>query len=423
MRRSPTRRACSVAVLAAVLLGSCGRTDPHPSVQRHADAPLSAVVRQDMRSVAAFWRRKMPVLYGDDLDPVERIVAYRGSTPRTFPRCNGVLADASSYVDNAIYCRLEHVIAYDAEGFERMRADHGPLAIGVVVAHEYAHAVQAQAGERGATLGLELQADCFSGAWAATGTAARSKAPADLDAALRSLLDGADAGGSLVDDPEGHGSSFDRVAAFSDGFHAGGSACLTYDTDPPLLAPIASVGTPRWDGSIDSLTDALGTFWSTQGSRSVAAVTAVDDEHPDGCGSIGASTVPALCIVGGVVRYDDARLRGAAGRWSVGYPVAAAYGQVALAQPDTGSKIGASRIALATDCAVGAFVAAAASDPIGEVRTDRRDLDEVVQAMAGFDPADLRPNRDGDVSLLDRVEALRVGVRGGLDDCAITGAG
>ena len=73
------------------------------------------------------------------------------------------------------------------------------------------------------TVTKELQADCFAGAWARhaqqdKGFDVSSK---DLDAALAGILDLRDTPGTSDIDPNAHGSGFDRVGAFQDGFDTG----------------------------------------------------------------------------------------------------------------------------------------------------------------------------------------------------------
>src|SRR5690606_11812022 len=117
----------------------------------------------------------------------------------------------------------------------------GSLTVGLVMAHEFAHAVQVRAGVLGATVTLELQADCFAGAWVDdvddriptfhTGADA-------LDSAVAGLLELRDSLGVPGYDASAHGSGFDRVSAFQEGYEDGPEACATYADDPPPVVAI-----------------------------------------------------------------------------------------------------------------------------------------------------------------------------------------
>ena len=242
------------------------------------------------------------------------------------------------------------------------------------------------------------------------------------------FLDGADPAGAPIATRDAHGSAFQRMAAFSEGFHAGAGGCALvpgHDGDPAAPEPASPAAISRWTGSVTDLTDALDVFWSAAGSTGHRAVVPLGPSGgASSCGRVPGATNgdrAPICIEEGVVRYEDGALRAAGGRWSVGYPLVAAYGQARLI--DSGSEPATDELTLAGDCAAGAFVAAASLAPIDHVRTDARDLDEVVEAMATFDPARLWPEHGGPVSYLARIEALRRGGRHGISSCPSTTPG
>ena len=131
-------------------------------------------------------------------------------------------------------------IAYDdAELFPGLYTKFGPFVIGVVLAHEWGHAIEVRGGvsDSVAAVTLENQADCFSGAWTrwiADGNAsALTINGTDLDGALGGLLFFRDQPGTTSADEQAHGSGFDRVRAFQEGFEQGASHSAGYETDPP----------------------------------------------------------------------------------------------------------------------------------------------------------------------------------------------
>ena len=128
-------------------------------------------------SVEQFWIAELAATDGPERAPVVDAIAYDPTDESSLPRCNGSLHHPSYYVDNAFYCHQENAIVYDAVGLvPDLRAAHGDLAVGVLVAHEYGHSVQAQRSVTGSRLDRELQADCFAGAWASTPAIASRRA-------------------------------------------------------------------------------------------------------------------------------------------------------------------------------------------------------------------------------------------------------
>ena len=109
--------------------------------------------------------------------------------------------------------------------------------MGIVLAHEYGHAIQSRIGALDqflATIYTEQQADCFAGAWA--GQAYRGESPllrlgdADVRAGLIAMLEVRDPVGTNQFVEGGHGSAFDRVGAFQEGFVNGPSAAPSCST-------------------------------------------------------------------------------------------------------------------------------------------------------------------------------------------------
>ena len=130
----------------------------------------------------------------------------------------------------------------------------GTFSVALVLAHEWGHAIQDRAGNDGEqTVYLEQQADCFAGAFldhvAQNGNALTLK-PGDLEASLGAMLLLRDAPGQSAADPSAHGSAFDRIGAFQDGFESGAQQCATYFEHPPVLVelPFSSEGDAQSGG-------------------------------------------------------------------------------------------------------------------------------------------------------------------------------
>ncbi len=169
--------------------------------------------------------------------------------------------NASSAV-GPFYCPADFEVYIDLNFFQELRqrfgATGGPFVEAYVLAHEYGHHVQnllgtseqvGQAtGPSSGSVRLELQADCYAGAWAnhATTTPTESGEPlitevteqdvaAALDAAARIGDDfiQRELGGGTVDTTQfSHGSSAQRQKWYTIGYQTGDpSQCDTFNTN------------------------------------------------------------------------------------------------------------------------------------------------------------------------------------------------
>ena len=79
---------------------------------------------------------------------------------------------------------------------------------------------------------LELQADCFAGAWTRDVEEGNSEffelTLNDLDKAVAGFLELRDGVGTAADDPAAHGTGFDRIGSFVDGYEQGVEHCAGY---------------------------------------------------------------------------------------------------------------------------------------------------------------------------------------------------
>ncbi|MCP4223955.1 MAG: hypothetical protein GY773_11475, partial [Actinomycetia bacterium] len=155
----------------------------------------------------------------------------------------------------------------------------GDFAVGLVIAHEYGHAMQARGRVDGPTIFVELHADCLAGAWAGSVAAGEGgMAPFfdrdDLDGAIGGFLTFADPRGTPAADLEAHGTAFDRLNAFSEGFENGLTPCGAYLTDPPqtasiLIDPEDEEGNMPLVDLLPLLAEDLGVFMNTLGEAQV----------------------------------------------------------------------------------------------------------------------------------------------------------
>jgi hypothetical protein len=185
--------------------------------------------------------------FGFDFEPLpdERVSAVPGDRELV---CDGFTITPLDVEGNAFIapCSEGLTMAWDPVLIdETLLEQFGPAAGPVVFAHEFGHVVQFESGIldiTGQGLGeppsivVETQADCLAGAWTAE-QVDEGYGPFDFDesliTALNALLFVRDSPGSDPNAPAAHGSGFDRVSAFQDGFRGGPEACATFVEDPP----------------------------------------------------------------------------------------------------------------------------------------------------------------------------------------------
>ena len=119
-----------------------------------------------------------------------------------------------------------------------------PSVVAVVLAHEFGHAIQGRVGDLDRdvpTIYTEQQADCFSGAWARRvwqgAAVGLTFGDDDIRTGLIALVAVRDPIGSSVLEPGGHGSAFDRIGAFQEGFNGGVDNCNDLIDKPLPLLP------------------------------------------------------------------------------------------------------------------------------------------------------------------------------------------
>ncbi|MGA1050961.1 MAG: hypothetical protein ACO3WU_01575 [Ilumatobacteraceae bacterium] len=435
-------------------------------------AGFAAVALAD---VERWWTEVFPSLYGVDFEPLAGGVfaGYPGRSP-DIPGCGTSTtpyADLQLYV--AFYCQFGDFMAYDdGDGPDSLLTpladEFGPAVIGVVLAHEFGHAVQSRIGaldEPIATIFTEQQADCFAGAW--TGQAYRGESPfvrlgdRDIRAGLLAMLSVRDPVGTDQFVVGGHGSAFDRVGAFQEGFLGGAERCATLLDQPLDLMPnrfqtgidAFFEGNAPYDCTeldpdivgqdfIDACTpapvflaDDLDDFWRTRLGDGFQPVGVVAERRLDDivCPDlVRLDRSVAVCPGDRTVHYDEPNviaLYREVGDFGLGYLYGIAWAELAL--QELGSTATGEPRALLADCFTGAWVRDITPDRNGVTpRQGDRDGDgtddSVVSSPGDLDEAirmtiligDERADSDVVGAPFEKIEAFRVGVLGGLDACA-----
>lgn len=124
----------------------------------------------------------------------------------------------------------------------RLAVKFGDFVVPIVLAHEWGHAIQARSNFTARTVTKELQADCCAGGWAkhAKDAGLYKVNAAEMDNALAGILTLKDSPGTSKIDSSAHGSGFDRVSAFQDGYDNGPNACRSTATTPRSSSSVPS---------------------------------------------------------------------------------------------------------------------------------------------------------------------------------------
>ncbi|WP_370591477.1 peptidase [Saccharopolyspora montiporae] len=328
----------------------------------------------------------------------------------TAPPCTSGTDDVEG---NAFYCATADAIAWDrAALLPVLREHYGDAAVAVVLAHEFGHAVQHRAGSDDAAAGpdpalLEAGADCYAGGflrWVADGRSPHLRVDSgQLDGALRAL--------TVFQDPltdtggTEHGSSFERVAAFQDGYQRGPDSCTSPAADVPGGTP-GEVPARDLDRVLadDRAADFIARLTGSPPPR-VVPVRAAPEECARQISAV------AYCPDPPTVAVDRAALQDVHsedGPHAAETQLASRYAAAALQRsgaPTTGAAAG-ERIT----CLTGAFT------------TDRDDLtrvelDEAVRAVLHTGSVSRDAGGTNHLGGFDRMAAFRAGATGGPQSC------
>ena len=145
-------------------------------------------------------------------------------------------ADGTAYIDIEYMFLLQHQLGAEGDFSQAYIlaheiGHHVQNLLGINAAMRQAQSVVSQTEANGLSVDLELQADCFSGAWARSFSERGFLDEGDLDEgvnAASSVGDDAITGSSNQENFT-HGSSAQRVEWFNIGFNEGTNACTTFD--------------------------------------------------------------------------------------------------------------------------------------------------------------------------------------------------
>jgi predicted metalloprotease len=409
-------------------------TAASPSVSASA---TSDVVTRSLQDIERYWSTTYPTLSnGAAFKPVQGgYHPYTETDPP--PACGG---EAGSYQPNAFYCPDGDFIAWDAQNLiPQLQSDFGQLLVGVVLAHEYGHAIQTRLGLTDQpTVVLEQQADCFAGAWLADALAGRSTAftgitPAQLDSTVAGLLLLRDQPGTSATAEGAHGNAFDRIRALQDGVQKGAATCAGYRADnlPVTEVPFtrqddaANKGNLPYDEAVSTISEDAAAYWARTYPRltgeewKTLPVKPFDPASPPACENPDATAQGAAfyCPDGDFIAFDNERLGPLlydhAGDNAVGMLLGELYARAAQHRRGASTQDRAGQ--LAVDCLAGSWT----HDLLLRDNNSRvtqlspGDLDEAVAALLAFG----RATEGTGPSAFDRIAAYRNGALHGLSAC------
>lgn len=446
-----------MAVIAAVLLvvGCSGPQLPEPSeskksgppdisdiqIEGDRDAPVNVLAMEAIADLQTFWGEQYPQLYGEDYKPVEGGLFALTSDSEVGPECASSYSDVSG---NAFYCKLDDSVTWDAEGLlPDLQRKYGDFVIPVVLAHEWGHAMQQRSGffdQNEVTASSELQADCFAGAWSkhAQDDGVFDVNAADLDRAVAGILSVADSPGTTTENTrDAHGSGFDRVSAFQDGYDNSVEKCTGYKDGDPMVLELpfgssedeANKGNAPYDTAITSVPYDLEDYWSQAFSQvsdgqawtPTRGQVPFDPSDPPTCGGTAAEGYALFyCVPDDYVGFDNVDIMPSiydeGGDWAVATLLATQWGLAV--QSRMGDDLSDVKTTTArADCMAGAYTVSVLKydrEATSSLTISPGDLDEGIKALLLF-------RAEGDVDRqgagFDRVRAFREGVLQGPSPC------
>ena len=195
--------------------------DPSREVTDSDGGDIDELAASAVSDIEEFWKDAYGETFDGEFSPVSELISWDANG------FDGQFCGEDTYgLVNAAYCPLDDTIGWDrGELLPALRDANGDMAVTMVMAHEYGHAIQrmARLNKKGTpTLVSEQQADCLAGVymrWVAEGNSPRfTLSTGDgLNNLLVSMISFRDPLMSELEysGEDEHGSAFERVSAFS----------------------------------------------------------------------------------------------------------------------------------------------------------------------------------------------------------------
>ncbi len=416
--------------------GSNATTGPSSTRTPRSTKSYDPLLRATVKSLDRYWSTEIQKVYGEKYKPpAGGIYAYsRGSA---IPPCGGFAMPYLFLQQNAFYCPDNDFIAWDDEGlFPKLEKRYGPFLLSIVLAHEWGHAIQERSGaDFFDTIGAEQQADCFAGSWAAQLDPVenadlvllRSK---NLDRVLSGFVEFRDRLGMTSTDFGAHGTAFDRMRAFQDGYQNGAQPCADYEDELPELVSIPyrsfkerfRGGNMPFAQLLRDVVPVMATYWtSTYGSGpnkatgdAIDVLCLTNEVLPVGVGTGRNAPIVSWCADDNVIHYDRAslqRLYDSNGDFGVSALLALQWATVQ--EVASGNDPTSKASALRAICRVGVWTGTLYDADLPQASSlSPGDIDEAIRVLL-----EVTDDRASIGSGFERVAAFRTGVLGSRNDC------
>jgi predicted metalloprotease len=419
--------------------------DPAREVEGTDDGEIDELARNAVSDIEEYWEGVYSGTFDGEFSPVKALVSWDANGFDDISFCG----DDTYGLVNAAFCYDDETIGWDrGELLPSLRKSYGDMGVTMVLAHEYGHAVQHQAGIRGEetpTLVSEQQADCFAGSymrWVAEDNSPRFTLSTGegLNNVLAAVIAFRDPLMS-EDDPEAgfdeHGSAFERLSAFQFGFTDGPSACAAIDMreigqrrgDLPVLLPENETGELSiTEDSVRSIVDAMGILFEPtdppQLSFEASAAESCSNARPSPPASFCPATntiVVDLAEMEAMGTQSDTEEGGLASGDNTAYSVLVSRYMQAIQHARGGLALDNAEAALRTACLTGVAtvkMSKTVTTPDGNtIALTAGDVDEAVSGILTNGLAASDVNGDSVPSGFSRIDAFRVGVLGDEDRC------
>ncbi len=414
---------------------SSGRTavsDADVDVRNTDNGEIDRLAGNAVADLQDFWADELPRTFNERYEPVKAVYSVDPDGSAAAP-CT---EQASDIRGNAFYCPSQDIVAWDRKVlFPELRQRFGDFLVAMVLAHEWGHVIQKRTkAPSNRTIVLETQADCYAGAW--TAYALKGGAPhfeidrPVLDQALSGYLLFRDPLGSDQDDRQAHGSGFDRISGFQDGFEQGTAFCAKFTDErtftqqafQPGSTDEANRGNLRIDQTLQQGPADVDRYWQTsfeklygQPWKPVAGTKAFTDASRPECEGQPMLDVQ-YCPADDTIYYDTGSLQkvyqlteGDFGAISL---VAIAYGQAVRQRRGQSTATDSESVLLGAICTTGGYARDSFNQRPGpdnpRLILSPGDLDEAIRAL--LDAAGTSDfTRARGTTGFDRVQAFRQG--------------
>ena len=390
---------------------------------------LDGFVESAVADLVDYWTVAYPAIYDEPYQPLADVFPYSPSA-RTPISCGGRL-QPEQLSNNAIYCSAGDYVTWDSDSlFPNFYANFGKAAVGVVLAHEWGHAMQQRANlsRQVSPIVRELMADCFAGSWirrGIDGTGQFDFSPSDVEAAVAGFLLLRDPPGAPIGGQQAHGSAFDRMNAFREGIELGEEHCAIYPTQGPRIVDLVlqadepDSGNLPYEVATAAVLDDLDAYWS--GAFSELGLGSPPRAQPfiggNPCPDSGTSErLIAYCQSSRDIGWSEPvmkDLQASTGDFATGLLLARLYGEALVSETGASDPLG-----LVADCLAGVWAGDVAYTSQRPLEFSAGDLDEGMSAL-------LRNPDGSDAITFDRVAAFENGFfegdRGTLDSVELCG--